>query len=231
MKIRFFGKGFGRRNVPPTAGEHIHSDRHYRVTFCEGRGDVVVLVFCGVGLQTNGIQVEEFRGSIGSSASVYYLADLQRSWWNNGRIEDVLETVFAHARARNAASVFTALGNSMGGSGAILASHLYPEIMRCLAFVPQADIRMTSPETRWSGYRKRISGHRWPDFALKPARAEQRIVFGALEDDWQRERFLAAGRDVVSFEGFGHNVAKELRDRQPDDYASLLRFALCSDRA
>jgi len=219
---------FQPKSEPPAFGDLVHEDAHYRVTVRAADGDVAVLAFCGVGLQTGGVQVEEFRTSLGAGASVYYIADLQRSWWNDGRVESAIEAALAHARQRQRRMRFSALGNSMGGSGALLAARLYGEIERVVAFVPQADIRPTANEDRWHEYRDHIAVHRWPHFAM-PLAVEHRIVFGATRDAPQREAFEAAGMPVLSFAGMGHDVAKRLKTELPDDYRDLLRFALFDD--
>lgn len=210
---------------PASFGETVFEDIHYRVTFRPADSDVAVLAFCGIGLRTGGVLVEEFRTSLGAVASAYYIADLQRSWWNDGRVESAIEAALSHARTRDSAVRFSALGNSMGGSGALLASSLYPDIQRCVAFVPQADIRPTADERRWHDYRDRIALHRWPHFAT-PLSNEHRLVFGENADGPQRSAFEAAGMTVLSFRDLGHDVGRRLKEEQPEIYRELLGFAV-----
>ena len=214
-----------RRRKAPDFGKTIHSDADYRLTHRPGDPARAVFTFCGVGLNVGGVQIEEFRSSLGAGASCYYFADLKRSWWNDGRIEDFIDLAIDHARRRDAGVRFAALGNSMGGSGAILAAHLRPEIERCLAFVPQADVRPSSPETRWRNYRSRIARHRWETFALASPAASHRIVFGRAGDEHAVTAFAGAGFAVTVVDGADHRVASCLRDRDPARYGEFMRFA------
>lgn len=204
-------------------GETVFTDADYRVTFRSGDSNTAILAFCGIGLGVGGIQIEEFRASLGSMASVYFIADLKRSWWNDGRIETCMAAAIEHARSRDPRVSFSAIGNSMGGSGAILAASLYPEIRRCLAFVPQADVQPASAETRWKKYRKRIGRHRWSNFLLPSAGAETLIVFGASDDLDSCNQFRAAGFQVEVVADSGHGVASHLRDAEPERYWDMIR--------
>lgn len=210
----------------PSFGGVLFKNDNYRLTVRPGMSEVAVLSFCGVGLALGGIQTEEFKSSLGPAPTAYYIADLQRSWWNNAGIEEVLELAMSHARSLNPAIQFAAVGNSMGGSGAILAAHLYSEIRRCLAFVPQFDVRLGFEEKRWMEYRQRIHSHRWETFALPPKSADCRLVFGDQKDHAHRSGFVAAGFPIALYEEYDHDVARELRNRMQDEYNSLLRFLM-----
>jgi len=223
-----FGRLLARKKTDPRSslGEIIYSTSDYRISFRLGRGQRVVLAFCGAQLSLGGLQTEEFRTSLGENCSTYFIADLKRSWWNDGRIEDAIQAAIRHALDRRPDATFGAIGNSMGGSGALVAAHIEHRIDRCLAIAPQADVRLSAEDDRWMNYRIRIQEHRWPNFALPAGNAGIKIIFGADEDEWQRQVFISAGFPVETYEGYGHSVGRKLRDDHNDIYSRLIEFVL-----
>jgi hypothetical protein len=218
--------GRQRSSAPFSLGEIVYADHHYRVSFRPGQSSLSVLAFCGVGLNLGGMQTEEFRTALGDNCSTYFIADTKRSWWNDGRVEKVIDRAISHALLRTPDAKFAAIGNSMGGCGALVAAYLDGRIGRCLAFAPQGDIRLSAQENQWMNYRKRIRQHRWPTFALRPARGQAKIVFGATDDLWHQKVFTAAGMPITVYEGHGHSVGRELRDTNPEEFRELISFAL-----
>lgn len=181
----------------------------YLVTYelVEG-SELGLLAFTGVGHGVGAIQIEEFRKTASDRASVVFIRDLKRSWWNNGSIETVLQEIITFLKAQGAVRIH-AIGNSMGGSGALLAAHLCPDVQKVYAFVPQAD---PYADSRWNEYTDHISEIRWPNFAALEFAADTTIFFGTTGlDQWQIKLFQEQGHNLNLTQGGTHDVAAELK--------------------
>ena len=115
-------------------------------------------------------------------------------------------------------TVVQALGNSMGASGAVLACHLFPDISRTFAFVPQAN---PYADRRWMKYTSEIETIRWQNFAALPCANMPSLFFGDTgPDELHVNLFREAGHDVRIFENCGHKLAEQLKER--GEYEALL---------
>ncbi len=156
--------------------------------------------------------VEEFRNSTGERHHRVFVIDKKRRWWNGTEIDEVLARLNDLVTA-NAIERCGLIGNSMGGSAALLFSDRLHNVVRALAFVPQYSVRLSAwPwERRWLRQRVPIR-HRWPHFAgTSFARERMLAVFGAEDDLWHRRKFREAGFQLLEVEGSGHNVARHLK--------------------
>ncbi|MCB9712544.1 MAG: hypothetical protein H6712_01720 [Myxococcales bacterium] len=218
----------GAGPMEPEGAEHsepFYEDETYRVTVRPGVSDTGIIAFGGIGLALDGIQIEEFGRSLRGEHSVFFVIDKARSWWNHGDVLALLDDVVGAAHDAGICEL-AAIGNSMGGSGALLAAHCFGEISRCLALVPQADVRMSQTlETRWIPLRERIEIHRFETFALAPRAGEARIVFGARgPDEIQRRLFVEGGLPIDVVEGYDHELASRAKREDPRFYRSLVAF-------
>lgn len=204
--------------VAPESDKKIYDDMHVfyedeeyfvRYELVEGC-KFGVIAFAGIGLELGGIQLEEFRNTLKGRANAVYIADTKRSWWNNGRVEDLIADSIALMR-RHGIETIHALGNSMGACGGILAAHLFPEISRTFAFVPQA---IPYADRRWKHYTDTIETVRWPNFAALRAKGELVLIFGDRGPDIVHlTEFQASGHTVRVFENVGHEIGRELKER------------------
>lgn len=118
-----------------------------------------ILCFSGIGHRVGAVDIQgdEFvRATQG--ATTIFIADLQRSWGNNFDFDDVVALIEPYTRGRR----LHALGNSMGGFLAILASR-FPPLETVIAFCPQFSVNPAIvPETRWGDYIRAIRHWRYP---------------------------------------------------------------------
>jgi hypothetical protein len=178
---------------------------------------VGILSFCGVGLALGGLQIDEFRKTFDGDGSLVFFKDLKRSWWNNRSFEHLLDIAIAHLRYAGCERLF-AIGNSMGGTGALLASHLRRDIERVYAFVPQAD---PYADDRWNEYTDCIEHIRWPNFADLTYHSDIHIFMGDHgKDAFQVDHFEKAGKPIRFVERAGHNVAQLLKER--GEYSAII---------
>jgi len=156
--------------------------------------------------------VEEFRKSTGERHHRAFVVDKKRRWWNGAEIDDVL------ARLNDVIASYDItrcglIGNSMGGSAALLFSDKLHHVVRVLAFVPKYSVRLSVLpwERRWLRARFPIR-HRWRDFAGTTFPQESMLaVFGAQDDHWHRRKFRESGFQLLEVEGASHNVARHMK--------------------
>jgi len=203
-----------------------YEDEHYRVSFYEGKSRDCILAFGGVGHALNGIQIEEFRNSIDGALNAFFFIDKERSWWNNGDILAVFREVAASIEERGFPRV-SAIGNSMGGSGALLAARFMDRVTRCVSVVPQAVVSDFEAERRWLSYREKIETFEFPSYAVMRPGCAYRIVFGADDEPYQPARFREKGFDVELVPGCDHNVIRFVKGTP--FYDGLIRFATFDD--
>jgi len=212
---------------PPEASETdlFYEDEIHRVTVMPGESRTAIIAFGGIGLALNGIQIEEFKNSLRGEHTVFFVLDKARSWWNDGDALAMLDDILSVAREDLDVRDVAVVGNSMGGSGALLAAHHFEEVTRCLALVPQADVRMSfAPEPRWIPLRERIEAHRFETFALPPRAAQTHVVFGALDDHDQRRCFIERGVALDVIDGYDHDLASRAKRQDPGFYRSMIAF-------
>ncbi len=196
----------------------FYSNKNYAIDYDIISGSKIgILSFCGIGLALGGTQINEFSKSFEGQASLVFLKDLKRSWWNNNHFEALLEDAVMRLRSDGCRRIF-AIGNSMGGSGALLASHVRTDIERVYAFVPQAD---PYNDKRWNQFTDKIEHIRWCNFAKLKYNSDVHIfIGGASPDANQIELFQDAGKSVHIVEGAGHNAARVLKKRK--EYKAIL---------
>lgn len=144
--------------------EVLLATEHLRVTAL-GDPDQPNLFLCCTGVNQNmgGIGAEEFVGSTRLPGfSALFVSDLTRSWFNAFAPSLLVNAVAERVEGRRVVAV----GNSMGGYGAIWSSgHL--EVDTVIAFAPQYSVHpeVVPTETRWADYRAAISS--WRDRSLE----------------------------------------------------------------
>mgnify|MGYP001765935684 CR=1 FL=1 len=197
----------------------------FRISSAAGDSDVAVVAFSGVGLKFDGMPVEEFRNSLnqirqnGRAASVIFVIDKKRKWYNDGVMAPMVEQINAIIDRLGARRTVT-LGNSMGGFGAIVFARRLRHCRQAIAFCPQSSIdpAVAPFETRWPEWRSGIRTWQVSDAAREfdPAVAYD-IYFGKEDkrDVRHAQRFAqaaAANVRVNVISGCSHDVARHLRE-------------------
>jgi pimeloyl-ACP methyl ester carboxylesterase len=177
------------------------------------RSGSVLLSFTGIGHAMGGIDVQrpEFFASGRRFDSVIFVTDKRRSWGNAVDFA-LVERVIA---GRIAGKRLFAIGNSMGGFLAILASRHLP-IEAVVAFCPQYSVRAEDApwEDRWAEYRDAIGDWRVPNLDGCFGEDVRYCIFsGGAGLDGRQARLFPVRRNIdhVLAPAWGHNVAKFLK--------------------
>ena len=136
----------------------IHRGRDLAVAWLPGRSTRLVLVFISIRPGALTPNVLEFRGVASDHGRnhVLFINDRARSWYSVPGQRDRIAGIVRDFVAEHGVSETWAIGNSMGGFGAILFSHQL-RISKVVAFVPQL---LMTPEVlalpNWADYRAPI---------------------------------------------------------------------------
>ena len=75
--------------MKPQPMEVLVENEDLKISLLRGGSDVLFVAFTGIGLGVDGIQPEEFVGSIaGIERSAFYVTDRKRSWYNGPGVMD-----------------------------------------------------------------------------------------------------------------------------------------------
>lgn len=197
-----------------------YDDDRLRISYSPGDADTAVIAFAGVGLALGGIQIEEFSSSLarGGHPAAVFVIDKRRSWYNNGVVAPIIERVTA-LLARLRVRRVVALGNSMGGFGAVALGPRFPGCVRVVAFSPQSSVQpgLVPFETRWPEWSAAITQWDLPDAAALVDNVESHLFFGRGDELDMRHaaRFAAAlpSRHIYRVAGTDHDLVRDLKRR------------------
>ncbi|WP_158966974.1 hypothetical protein [Paraglaciecola sp. L3A3] len=186
-----------------------------KVTIQSTSSKIVVFCFTGVGHAMGSIDVqkEEFY-RISQSATTIFITDKQRSWGNNINFDEIKLILEPHIKEKQ----LYALGNSMGGYLAVVASK-YFLFNSVVAFVPQYSVskRIIPTEDRWDKYINEIQ--EWKIESLEGCFADNinYYIFGdfSKKERVQLELFQRQEnihKIIIKNTGWNHQVAKKLRE-------------------
>ena len=209
--------------------EIAFQDESLLVKWLPGTSRHLVLAFTGIQHGLGGLPQDEFIGSASDNTRnhVLFISDLKRTWYSSLHLVDkVVETVKSFIAKHNIAKT-TAIGNSMGGYGAILfAAHL--PVQKVIAFAPQISMHPdVLLETRWIECR----AHFGPVLpvsvcpSIEGSSTRFFLFFGAeSQADAAQAALLptVANLSVLTLHKCGHDVAAFLKK------AGLLRPVLTS---
>ncbi|MEO1494939.1 MAG: alpha/beta hydrolase [Pseudomonadota bacterium] len=185
--------------------------------YLPGHGRRLVVSFSGVGIDRSRVpQPEFFRTASGGGANhVVFVADAARCWLNAPDMaEQITDTVLA-LRDRIGAEEIVAIGNSMGGTMALM---LAPRIGfdRTVALAPQFSVHpdVVPDENRWPHARRKITEYRFRQVEdLPPEGSVTYLLHG--DDDEELRHALKFQRsplyDHYIFPQYGHRLARRLR--------------------
>ncbi len=194
------------------------------IRWLPGASRHLVLAFTGIQHGLGGVPLDEFIGSASDNARnhVLFISDLKRMWYSSARlVGEIVNSVKSFITGHKISKV-TAIGNSMGGYGAILfAAHL--PLSTVIAFAPQISMHPdVLNETRWSTGRPRF-GEALPrslESSIHACSARLFLFFGAdSTGDIAQAALLPPTPRIKRFTllNCGHNVAAFLKS------AGLLR--------
>lgn len=202
--------------------------------YLPGRGRRLVVSFSGVGIDRSRVpQPEFFRTTNGGGENhVVFVADAARSWLNAPDMAEQITDAVLTLRDRIGADEVVAIGNSMGGTMALM---LAPRIGfdRTIALAPQFSVHpeVVPDEDRWPHARRLITKYRFRQVEdLPPEGSITYLLHG--DDDEELRHALKFQRsplyDHYIFPNYGHRLARRLRRFRHLD--RLMRWAIGGQR-
>lgn len=191
-----------------------------RIRYLPGSGTRLVVSISGVGNKRHEEPPLEFSSiAHGLEANaeqgenhVLFVTDESRSWMNGPRMAEMVCSCVAETAARIGASRIVAIGNSMGGSSALILAALMP-IDAVVAVAPQYSVHpdVIPEETRWRFFRNRITA--WPHRQVPDIGAELGDVIvmnGDSPDELAHALRFAPMETHFIFPGQDHRLASRL---------------------
>jgi hypothetical protein len=161
-----------------------------------------------------GSPVEEFRTTLSPfDVSLCFIVDSKPTWLNHPETPEMLDHVAEIAAGYRHVG---AMGESMGGSSAILFGGRCRDVDRVLAFSPQFSVAnpLIQADSRFSHLGDAMSQQRYWTFDSRNTPRETVIIHG--DEDWfdlvHAGLYAVYGYDVGFVRGAGHMVSRGLRD-------------------
>lgn len=202
---------------------------NYAITHYKIDPNRLIVVFASAGMDGLGEPLEEFRGTLSRlGVSMAFVIDRSPRWFNHAETPQALAQAARIARDYRHAGV---LGESMGGSGAIIFADVCPTADRILALTPQYS--MAKPfiafDSRFAPF-----GEAYPNqvhwvFATPRARGKTQILFGNTEwlDAVHAGMYRVEGFNVSIVDGAGHLVGQHLKRGDTENRLVRLIGAFC----
>ena len=197
----------------------LYEDADLLISWLPGAGHRAVLAFVGMVVALGGRQPLEFVGvAAAEGRHVLFISDQRRSWYSRPGLQERVVRVVQDFCAAQGITDLSAIGNSMGGYGAILFASLLP-VRHVAAFVPQV---LLTPQvlamTQWDETRAYIQDGVVRDLVpgMLASAARFTLVHGDQDiDDNIHAAHLpkAANIDPLIFKGRDHKVSRWLKDR------------------
>lgn len=187
------------------------------IKYAPGRSRKLVVSFSGVGTKRSEAPPPEFYSIAGNQGEnhVLFVTDMSRSWLNAPLMAEKIVKVIEWLKTRIDAERVMAVGNSMGGTAALLLSN-HTHFDTVTAVVPQVSINpdIVPEEQRWTYFRDQIETFRFDKVASMAAADTQYFVLhGDTPDELIHAlRFpkIENGAHVI-LHGHDHNLARRLR--------------------
>lgn len=183
-----------------------------------GRNKVLVVSFAGRGGLKDNFKrpVNEFYklASSGDENHVLFVQDTTNSWMNGQGIAEAICETIDGLRGQLGVSRIVTLGNSMGGTMALLIAQIYT-IDAVIAIAPQfsVDPAVVPDDHRWMEDREQIKTFRFPDVSTVPfEKTKTTVMHGARKEDGVHAQLFPKHPDLTHFifPGYGHGLASEL---------------------
>lgn len=206
------------RTTNMVEAQTIHQDEELLIRWLPGTSTRLILAFSGVKHGLGGMPMDEFIGTAsgGSSNHVLFISDMKRSWYSRkGLVALTTKTVEDFCQGHDIEHI-DAIGNSMGGYGAIRFSSELP-IRRVAAFAPQVSMDLSViNEKRWQGYRQFFGEELLPSLAEPILKSDAQIFVtfgGGVKTELAQAALLpdAPHLHVKLLPYCHHNVVKDLK--------------------
>lgn len=186
--------------------------------YLEGRGTRLVVSFSGVGRKRGVLPPPEFVGSASNYGEnhVLFIADSTRSWMNGKGVAEAIAKLVAQFRNFHGITEIVAMGNSMGGFGALVLADMLP-VKTVIAFAPQFSMHpdLMPEETRWAYFRDAITDWPIPDVgALNNPDTTYFMLHSAHPWEARHWRQFPTTRYQLIFKDLAHDIAARLRKRK-----------------
>lgn len=205
--------------ITPETMRELPAHGAMRLRHLPGQTRRLVIAFAGVGAhRAQEPKLEFFHMSQGRQQNhVLFVTDASRSWMNAPGMAEHLVEQIAALRAEHQLEAVVAIGNSMGGTMALILSSLM-DIDSVVAIAPQFSVhpRIIPSEQRWPKFRANITDFRFPKVAgLRPERTHYVLLHGsdALEMPHVARFSRIRGIGNFIFPGHGHRLAGALHKR------------------
>lgn len=194
-------------------------DDELSVRWIPGNSPRLLLVFTGVQHGHGDVPLNEFArtASNGARNHVLFISDRKRSWFSRRGLGLRITTIVTDFMAQHGIERLDAVGNSMGGYGAILFSQALP-IRRVAAFAPQISMDpAVIGETRWDWFRDQFGPELKPSVAeaVVNSQAEIHVIYGAACPRDSRQIALlppAPNLHLHPIRDWWHDVAQGLKE-------------------
>jgi len=224
------------KNSPPAGDIRTLLETDYvRVSLMKGGDRALFISMTGIGHLIAGMPEEEFIGTTwdGGANSCVFVSDLKRTWYNDRRVlDEAVKILRSIVEAINPRTV-VAIGNSMGGFGAIVLSSLL-RIDTVIGFVPQYSIdpAIVPEEKRWTGYRSRIAEIVYKEAATHfVPQTEYYLFHGSDKVDAHQSRRFPRAQNIHGYviANAQHNLAAMLKSN--GHLRDVIDFCIARDTA
>lgn len=199
--------------------KEIVSGPPLKISYWPGSSEKLVVVFSGVGSNPHEYPPIEFFLSATEEKRNHalFISDIDRSWLNGDGVSDeIVDTINSTAKDMDAHEIHL-IGNSMGGSMALLVKDQVPA-KTVLSFVPQysACPDIVPEEKRWMRFRKKIKHFKYPEITLsKTTNQSVYIVHGGTQDELVHAKRFPRVKGIRHFilPHHNHNLSRKLKQK------------------
>lgn len=202
---------------------------HFSVRFYLRDPSRVIVVFASAGSRRIDGYSEEYGKTLARlNVSVIFVTARLCHWYNHEETDCVLRRVaemiggFKHAGA---------MGESLGGAGALLFTRFARNVSRVLAFAPQYSVAepFISFDKRFRRKSRMIEQFHYKDFAEVPDPSICLLVYGNISwrDYVHRANFALAGYPILTVDNAPHEVSRHLRMNFGESRLSKLIGLFC----
>ncbi|TCW26936.1 F5/8 type C domain-containing protein [Gluconobacter oxydans] len=202
----------------------IYNDDYYEVSHWNRESNNVTVVFSSAGNLALAEPVEEFRNTVKNfNISYIFIRSKHHDWYNN--ISSIKMFRFVDNFCKMYQYIFS-MGESLGGSGAILFSKYCSRLTRILSFSPQYSALPSF--CKWFGPLSPIDGKistfAFSDYAPENAASKSVLIYPACsyEDSMHAKFYKADNFNVVFIDTHHHDMARHLKKDYQANYLNIL---------
>jgi hypothetical protein len=197
---------------------NILTNSSLNIQYKLGLSKTLVISFAGRGGKKDSFKrpVNEFYklASNGDENHVLFVQDHSNSWMNGPEIAENICKCVNEIKSEIQATRVVTLGNSMGGTMALILTQLLP-VDAAIALSPQYSVhpKIVPEDKRWMDDRKNIKSFRFLEVANLPVEQTKfTIVHGATDDELAHASRFPKDQGLAHFifPNFGHDLASKL---------------------